>query len=145
MNYETDSYRENYNDSAAVEDYLSTHTPEQELRLKRIGLNRFREKKVLDFGCGAGHLLEFIEAKKLNHIDYIGLDISPKFTALCRTKWPERDFIETDILINQNQLPTVDYLIMNGVFTEKRGIKHQNFRLRRRNVASFILSLSLKI
>ena len=65
-----------------------------------------RPLKLLDFGCGAGHLLEFIEAEKLNHIDYIGLDISPKFIALCRSKWPERDFIETDILIDQNQLPS---------------------------------------
>lgn len=61
MNYETDSYRENYNDSAEVEDYMSTHTPEQELRLKRIGLNRFREKKVLDFGCGGGAFLDAVK------------------------------------------------------------------------------------
>lgn len=80
--------------------------------------------KLLDFGCGAGHLLEFIEAEQLNHIDYIGLDISPKFTAVCRSKWPERAFIETDILIDQIRLPAVDYLVMNGVFTEKRGLAY---------------------
>ncbi len=93
-----------------------------------------RPLKLLDFGCGAGHLLEFIEAEKLNHIDYIGLDISPKFIALCRSKWPERDFIETDILIDQNQLPRVDYLVMNGVFTEKRGLAYGKMFEYMRNV-----------
>ena len=33
--------------------------------------------KLLDFRCGCGHLLEYIEEKNLN-IDYYGLDISKK-------------------------------------------------------------------
>src|SRR3546814_8756643 len=53
---------------------------------------------LLDFGCGAGHLLEYIRRRGLSYVDYRGLDVSAPFIALCRTKFPEVAFHETDVL-----------------------------------------------
>jgi hypothetical protein len=75
---------------------------------------------LLDFGCGASHLYEFIKREQLQRIEYSGLDISERFIDLSRRKFPENDYWCIDILTApQDALPRFDYVIMNGVFTEK--------------------------
>ncbi|MEO6721260.1 MAG: class I SAM-dependent methyltransferase [Ferruginibacter sp.] len=74
---------------------------------------------LLDFGCGAAHIVNYISEKKIE-IKYTGLDISEKFIALCRQKYPTIPFYCTDILVENIELPRFDFVIMNGVFTEKR-------------------------
>ncbi len=76
--------------------------------------------RVLDVGCGAAHLNEYIVRNGITDIDYIGLDISPKFVELSRAKFPNTQFWCADVLTaNENELPSCDYAVMNGVFTEK--------------------------
>jgi SAM-dependent methyltransferase len=75
---------------------------------------------LLDFGCGAGHLYEHIGRLRLHHrIAYSGLDLSPKFVTLCRQKHPGVPFYYFDIMEADGGLPEFDYVVMNGVFTEK--------------------------
>lgn len=85
-----------------------------------ILINEKQNVSLLDFGCGAGHLLEYIQSSDLKKIEYSGLDISSKYISLCKTKFPDATFFCTDILENSNEIPFFDYIIMNGVFTEKR-------------------------
>jgi SAM-dependent methyltransferase len=75
---------------------------------------------LLDFGCGTAHLLEFAQKNSFGNITYSGLDISPKFVAVASKKFPQNVFYCTDILENPNAIPNFDYIVMNGVFTEKR-------------------------
>lgn len=75
---------------------------------------------LLDFGCGAAHLYQYILEQKIGSISYAGLDISEKFISLCKKKYPGIAFYQMDILESKQQLPVFDYIIMNGVFTEKR-------------------------
>ncbi len=77
---------------------------------------------ILDFGCGTAKLLEFINANNYPALEYSGLDISQKFIEVCVSKFPETKFYCTDILKNQLLIEPVDYIIMNGVFTEKRDL-----------------------
>jgi hypothetical protein len=84
---------------------------------------------LLDFGCGASHLYEHICQRKLHYkghgqysIDYSGLDLSPKFVHLSRAKFPSNTYYCLDILEDHTELPEFDYIVMNGVFTEKRGL-----------------------
>lgn len=79
-----------------------------------------RMLSVLDLGCGAAHLLDYLRASGRSEIDYVGLDLSPAFVALAREKYPETPFFCADVLRDEVAVPTVDYVIMNGVFTEKR-------------------------
>ena len=55
----------------------------------------------------------------LNQISYSGLDISEKFINLSKAKFPDLNFYCQDILEKHKNLPKFDYIIMNGVFTEK--------------------------
>lgn len=81
-----------------------------------------QEKKLLDFGCGTAHLLEYIHKNKIQHIEYSGLDISSKFISVAKQKYPHTDFYCGDILNPEFSIPNFDYIIMNGVFTEKRSL-----------------------
>jgi len=77
---------------------------------------------LLDFGCGAGHLLDYIRHTGRQDIEYRGLDMSDKFVALCRDKFPGTSFAVADILDDPNAVDPADYVVANGVFTEKRDL-----------------------
>jgi SAM-dependent methyltransferase len=79
---------------------------------------------LLDFGCGLAHLLDFINGRNIKNISYIGLDISGKFINASMQKHPLNKFIVGDILVNSELMPVVDYVVMNGVFTEKRELDY---------------------
>ena len=74
---------------------------------------------LLDFGCGTSSLYEYISENKLSHITYSGLDISDKFIQACRNKFAGNQYYRLDIIENHDTLPGFDYIIANGVFTEK--------------------------
>jgi SAM-dependent methyltransferase len=78
--------------------------------------------RLLDFGCGAAHLYEHIRDAGITDIEYAGLDLSEKFVELCRRKFPANDFYCLDLLEESEALPSFDYIVMNGVFTEKRSL-----------------------
>lgn len=76
---------------------------------------------LLDFGCGAAHLYEYLQAHGWDGIDYAGLDLSPQFVELARRKFPARMFYQLDVLAaDAPRLPQFDYVVLNGVLTEKR-------------------------
>jgi SAM-dependent methyltransferase len=77
---------------------------------------------LLDFGCGAAHLNEYIRCAGLDNIEYVGLDLSEKFVRLSKSKFPEQQFFCLDLLDDDSSLPSFDYIVMNGVFTEKRAL-----------------------
>ena len=90
--------------------------------LELIRSPRPRIVKLLDFGCGTSHLYEHILASGATGIEYLGLDLSPKFVELSRKKFPKNHYICADILEEPDAVPTADYIVMNGVFTEKRSL-----------------------
>lgn len=77
-----------------------------------------REVTLLDFGCGTAMLYEHIQQKGLR-VKYSGLDLSPKFIEASRKKYPHLNFYCLDALKSPESLPAFDYIVMNGVFTEK--------------------------
>ena len=80
---------------------------------------------VLDFGCGTAHLLEFLTKNEYKNITYSGLDISQKFIDVASKKYPDNSFYCLDILDANNEIPNFDYIVMNGVFTEKRELSFE--------------------
>ena len=76
---------------------------------------------LLDFGCGASHLYEYIQSRAMNWIDYAGLDLSAQFIQLSRAKFPDRCYYHLDLLDESaaGRLPTFDYVVLNGVLTAK--------------------------
>jgi SAM-dependent methyltransferase len=78
-----------------------------------------RPVRLLDFGCGTGHLFEHIQNRPELQIDYHGIDLSSLFIATARAKHPGIRFDEGDVLQQPDILHTYDYVVINGVFTAK--------------------------
>lgn len=79
---------------------------------------------LLDFGCGAGGLLDYMRRTGIaSEVEYRGHDVSAVFVDHCRTTFPEVAFTVGDVLDGFEPDP-VDYVIANGVFTERLTIPH---------------------
>lgn len=89
----------------------------------KIMLDLIREKNkkntLLDFGCGTSQCYEYIQKNKVDYVYYSGLDISPEHIKIAELKFPLIKYYCIDVLSGNITLPTFDYIIMNGVFTEK--------------------------
>jgi len=116
-------------------------TKEEQVDLRyqtMLEIANFREKNFelsetrsfLDFGCGLSHLYEYIAKNNLKYVDYYGLELSEKFYNESKKKFPENEYIIGDILKDSKLLKRkYDYIVMNGVFTEKRDMPyHEMFQ-----------------
>jgi SAM-dependent methyltransferase len=56
----------------------------------------FRGKRVIDFGCGKGDFYGFMKERGFA-VNYCGIDVNDKLIGLARRKYPEAEFIVTDI------------------------------------------------
>jgi cyclopropane fatty-acyl-phospholipid synthase-like methyltransferase len=95
---------------------------------------------LLDFGCGASHLYEYILRYRLDHIEYSGLDLSPAFINLSQAKFPLIGYYNLDILDKSASLPDFDYIVMNGVFTEKRELTFEEMLTYFKDVATQVFN-----
>ena len=78
-----------------------------------------RPVRLLDFGCGTGHLYEHLKRRHDLQIDYHGIDLSSRFVAAAQEKHPTVQFDQADVLKHPQILGTYDYVVINGVFTAK--------------------------
>src|SRR4029450_6270428 len=85
---------------------------------------RDKDVTLLDFGCGASHLLEYMLEHDIR-AKYSGLDLSPKFLALSRSKHPSVTYYELDVLEDPDRLPDFDYIILNGIFNYRGELSHE--------------------
>ena len=77
-----------------------------------------RTAKVLDFGCGTGHLLDILRTRLGFCGEYVGYDLSEAMIALARTKFPGVRFERRDILADG--VPEVfDYVLVSGTFNAR--------------------------
>jgi len=86
------------------------------VRENRAGL------RLLDFGCGASHLYPHLLKSRFSQVEYHGLDISPSFCEVSRKKFPANKYYCLDVLAAPERLAPFDYIVMNGVFSEKRDL-----------------------
>jgi cyclopropane fatty-acyl-phospholipid synthase-like methyltransferase len=106
--------------------YLGVDWPRREsaqtiyrVMLEVIKNDNRRNVTLLDFGCGASHLYEYMLLHRISNVQYSGLDISEKFIDLSQRKFPSSTYYCLDILETPEVLPSFDYIIINGVFTER--------------------------
>lgn len=83
------------------------------------------EQTLLDFGCGASHLYQHMLDRRVTALRYAGLDASSAFCELSRQKFPHNEYLCLDVLDHPEQLGEYDYIVMNGVFTEKRELSYE--------------------
>jgi SAM-dependent methyltransferase len=77
---------------------------------------------LLDFGCGTAMLYQHILNQGLEHIHYSGLDLGSEYVSAASAKFPSVAFHEVDILKDPEKAPKADYIVMNGVLTEKQSL-----------------------
>jgi cyclopropane fatty-acyl-phospholipid synthase-like methyltransferase len=82
------------------------------------------ETTLLDFGCGASHLYQYMLERGVTGVRYAGLDASPAFCELSSKKYPHNEYTCVDVLDAPERLGEFDYVVMNGVFTEKRELSY---------------------
>lgn len=81
---------------------------------------------LLDLGCGPGLLVDYLTATgRLNTVEYRGIDLSPAMVAAARERWSDGDFSCRDVVTDPLPEQSVDYVIMNGVLTEKQTLSHE--------------------
>ncbi|WP_426060617.1 class I SAM-dependent methyltransferase [Hymenobacter sp. B1770] len=80
---------------------------------------------LLDFGCGTSHLYDYLQRGNYPRVEYIGLDISAEYVRVAQAKYPHLAYHCLDVLAAGTAIPDVDYVVMNGVFTEKRGLSFE--------------------
>ena len=117
-----ESCLEKYGDTCRGVDWPNVEDAQARYRvmLEVIKANPAEKVSLLDFGCGASHLYEYILRNRHDYIEYSGLDLSPAFIDLSQKKFPSNRYYNLDILDASASLPDFDYMVMNGVFTEKR-------------------------
>ena len=88
-----------------------------------------KRAKLLDFGCGTSHFYQFLQRKGLaDQITYTGIDIIPESIEIAKNKFPNNNYLCLDILDSRRALGVYDYITINGVFTQKRGMTEREMR-----------------
>lgn len=72
-------------------------------------------KKVLDVGCGVGHLVDYLKAHGVG-CSYLGIDALSEMVAAARSRHPHWTFQQRSLLEPADQLET-DYVLASGLFT----------------------------
>lgn len=79
------------------------------------------EASLLDIGCGVGLLLSHIKEHGLQQVvTYHGSDVSEKMVSVARENLPDGSFETRDILLDPYPNNSFDFVVMNGVLTEKQ-------------------------
>lgn len=103
-----------YGDSPAGVQWSDRKTQERRMEiLAQIG--SLSSAKVLDFGCGTGKLLSFLQKSIAFRGEYVGYDISDLMISKAKDKFPRHRFECRDILADG--IPEFfDYILISGVF-----------------------------
>lgn len=90
-------------------------------------LEKSTEKiSLLDLGCGFGALVDYIYKNGLdNKLSYSGIDLSANMIHQAKLLHSHIDFEVRDILIDGLSANLHDYIIMNGLMTEKGNITQE--------------------
>lgn len=83
---------------------------------------------LLDLGCGVGHLLDFIKNETSLNVSYTGVDISKEMIKNAKNRHPENVFEAKDILTTPLSSSQFDFVIMNGVLTEKLSLSFDEMK-----------------
>ena len=104
-----------HGDSAEAAQYSSRESQERRFRqLIRIG--DLRGMRILDFGCGSGHLATYLQADGID-VCYTGVDIVPELLDVGRAKHPSHRFGQLADFAHER----FDYVLVSGVYNNRRG------------------------
>ena len=93
----------------------------QERRMAILAeIGDLRRAKILDFGCGTGHLLGYLRENHGFEGEYVGYDLAPELLKAAEAKFPGVRFEARDILTDPST-EKFDYVLISGVFNNLLG------------------------
>ena len=123
-----------HGDSPEASQYSNRETQEKRFEIL-VQIGDLEGKKILDFGCGTGHLATYLKKQGIKSI-YTGVDIVEELFQIARQKHPEHTFCRFSDISNEK----FDYVIISGVFNNKIDDNRSFYR----NTIQQCFSLSLK-
>ena len=79
-----------------------------------------KEASILDIGCGLGDLYTFLNSNEFSG-SYHGIDIVPEFIDHCRLQFSKHSKAKFSEILNNEAYPSgYDFLVLSGVFNNKR-------------------------
>jgi SAM-dependent methyltransferase len=130
LKHELDILSAHYNTLAKTHGYShhavqqsSVETQERRLNILLQGFPHFHSKKILDFGCGTGHLLRILQAQGFTG-EYVGYDISAELVKLAEDNNVGGRF-ELRNIFEQPPEETFDLIFISGVFNNAIGRNEQ--------------------
>jgi len=146
----TEYYRDLYKKHGYSLDTLVIPKGGQDARFKsKFDIGDLENTKILDVGCGFGHMLDYIKAWGINAY-YTGIDICPEMIETAKKRHADADFRLLNIL--EDPIPEQwDWVFEAGVFNDTRNSKNwwdyvqnmlrQMFALCSKGVAADFLSI----
>ena len=112
-----------YKDSFKTAQQSSRFTQEKRMLILVDRINFGNNSKVLDFGCGTGHLYNFLKKTKKFNGSYTGIDIAKNIVEFNQKKFflnKKVSFLHGDILEKKFfKLTNFDYTFVSGTFNNK--------------------------
>lgn len=85
--------------------------------------------RLLDFACGTSHYYGYLKDQGIaDRVRYTGVDINPDAIAIAREKYPENTYVCMDLLEGAEGIGAHDYVVINGLFTQKRSMSDAQMR-----------------
>ena len=86
--------------------------------MSKIILNKKSRNHILDLGCGLSHFYNYLKINDFK-FKYFGVDLSQEMIRISKKKYPKNKYYCLDILKDHNKISKVDYIVINGLFTQK--------------------------
>lgn len=75
----------------------------------------FDNSSLLDFGCGFGDLINYMDAKGIQSFRYTGIDINESLIEIAKSKHPHHTFL-CDNILEKRLDEKYDFIVSSGVF-----------------------------
>lgn len=113
-------YQERYKNEGETPRALGWGCTKDQLERFRITCenNDLEGKTVLDIGCGFADLYGYILKRGIK-CRYIGIDIVPEFIEYCKRKYNDAEFINSNIMLEKDRLPSADIVVSVGTLNFK--------------------------
>lgn len=93
-----------------------------------FGRDNLKNITLLDVGCGYGAFYEFLTKNKTRDVRFTGIDVSQPMIKEAQKRFPRAKFLAGDFMSYDFGDKKFDYIICNGIFTQKLSIPARDMR-----------------